>query len=186
MMQKAFKNMRLVQNQARLFSYNYQSASHPRVWLDVSRDGQRVGRLNFELYETHTPALAENFTAFATGQAQGHRSYVGTSLHSSVPGQGFQAGTFEGENQGSNNERLADENLELRHHKRGILTLPNDGPNSNGSTFMVTYDQANYLNGYQNAIGELVEGDDVLAQIEASSDRYGALSGEWTISAAGH
>ena len=114
----------------------------------MSRDGQRVGRLNFELYESYTPGLVESFTQFATGQANGHRSYVGSAIHSSVPGQGFQAGTFEGENQGSNGERLEDENLELRHNKRGMLTLTNEGPNSNGSTFMVTYDQANYLNGY--------------------------------------
>ena len=40
-----------------------------------------------------------------------------------------------GENVGAEGDRVADENLHLRHHKRGILTMVNDGPHSNGSAF---------------------------------------------------
>lgn len=82
-------------------------------------------------------------------------------------------------------ERLADENLELRHHKRGMLSLVNNGPHSNGSNFLVTFGEAHYLDGYQSVVGEMVQGDDVLAKIEADSSRTGALGSEWTISSAG-
>ena len=151
MMQKAMKNMRLVQMQSRLFaSYNYASSSHPKVWLDVHKDGHSAGRLTFELYESHTPFLVENFMQFLTGKAQnGKKSLVGTAFDKSLPGLGVFGGDFhEAENVGFNNERLRDENLEMRHHKRGLLTMVSDGPNSNGSKFMVTFNEANYLNGY--------------------------------------
>ena len=81
--------------------------------------------------------------------------------------------------------RLADENLEMRHHKRGIVTMTNEGPNTNGSQFMIMFGQAHHLNGYQNIIGELVEGDSVLNQIEEASDRSNNLAGQWTVSASG-
>ena len=154
-------------------SYNYSAASNSKVFLGVSKDGQEAGKLVFELYDNHSPALAFNFASLA------HGPLVGTSLKCALPGHGVHGGVDE------DSERLADENLELRHHKRGMLSLLNDGPHSNGSKFMVTFGEAHYLDGYQNVVGELVEGDAVLASIEADSSRTGALGSEWTISSAG-
>ena len=88
-------------------------------------------------------------------------------------------------NEGASDERLADENLELRHHKRGILSMLNDGTHSNGSEFLVTFGQASYLDGYNNVIGEVVEGEHVLTAIEDSCDRQGKVAAEWTISGSG-
>ena len=62
--------------------------------------------------------------------------------------------------------------------------MMNNGPNTNGSRFMITFGQANNLNGYQNIVGEVVEGLEVLDQIEAASDRQGNLNGNWTIAGA--
>ena len=42
------------------------------------------------------------------------------------------------------------------------------------------------LNGYQTVFGELVEGEDVLAKLEAATDRHGSVEGDFTISASGH
>ena len=50
---------------------------------------------------------------------------------------------------------------------------------------MVTFDEASYLNGYQNVIGELVDGDSVLAEMEASCKRDGKVHAKWVVSAAG-
>ena len=78
-------------------------------------------------------------------------------------------------------KRLLDENLELRHQKRGMLSLVNQDPHSNGSNFLVTFGDAHYLDGYQSIIGEMVQGEDVLVKIEADSSRSGTLGSEWTI-----
>ena len=185
MMQKAFRGMRLLPQQARAFSYNYSSESHPRVWMDVSRDGESAGRLVFELYSSHSPALAENFAAFATGQTHEQRSFTGSRFFSGQSGLGVSGGRHEGGNYGSNNQRLADENLEMRHHKRGLVTMVNNGSNDNGSEFMITFGETNFLNGYNNIVGEVVEGDAVLSQLEEASDRQGNLAGEWSVTATG-
>ena len=42
-----------------------------------------------------------------------------------------------------------------------------------------------YLDGYQNVIGELVEGEHVLSSIEESCSRTGKVSAEWTVSGSG-
>ena len=42
-------------------TYNYSAATNPKVFLSVSKDGQSAGKLVFELYENHSPALAYNF-----------------------------------------------------------------------------------------------------------------------------
>ena len=121
----------------RFFSagYNYSDQSNSRVFLQLSRNGSNAGRLVFELYDNHSPALALNFAAFCTGQADNYRSYVGTNLSGGIAGYGFHGGAIaaDEENWGATQARLPDENLELRHYKRGILSLANDGTNANGS-----------------------------------------------------
>ena len=187
MMQKAFKSMRTMQTTARMFSYNYRAAGNPQVWMDVSKDGQSQGRMVFELYATHTPEIAENFAAFCNGSAANQRSFAGSSFAKGQAGLGIQGGFIEGDcdNYGASNMRVADENLEMRHHKRGLVTMVNEGPNSNGSQFMITFGEANYLNGYNNVVGEIVSGDNVLAQMEKDVCREGKVHAKWAVSAVG-
>ena len=102
--------------------------------MEVSRNGAAVGKLQFELYHNHAPNLAENFIAFCNGSAT--RSLVGTKFNGGgMRGLGVTGGVLEGdmENLGAFESRLADESLELRHHKRGLLTMVSDGPHANGS-----------------------------------------------------
>ena len=132
--------------------------------------------MTFELYDNHAP----NSTHTWAGYLSGPKSIVGTSMSKALPGYGVHGGALAG------TDRAPDEDLTLRHHKRGLLSLVNNGDNSNGSEFLVTFCEAPYLNGYNQVIGELVGGDDVLGQIEADSNRCGALGSSWTISGAGH
>ena len=165
-------------NATRLFSaVSYSSPANPRVWLSLQKDGADAGRLTFELYANHSPNLAANFLSFCGG---GSRSYAGTSITKGAPGFGVQGGDLDGENGGAGGGRLPDENLELRHHKRGILSMINDGPHANGSEFLVTFGEANSLNGYRNVVGELVDGEDALAALEADCHRAsGKVAGDW-------
>ena len=169
-----------------MFSYNYSNPAHQRVWMDVNKDGAHAGRIVFELYDTHAPELAQNFADLCTGHADGQRSYVGTQFYNGVEGHGIFGGKLDDpENWGANMQRNADENLEVRHHKRGMLTMNNDGSHANGSKFMVTFGDASHLNGYHNAIGEVVEGLSLLTDMENTCQRYGKQTANWEVAGAG-
>jgi cyclophilin family peptidyl-prolyl cis-trans isomerase len=61
----------------------------------------------------------------------------------------------------------------------------NDGENSNGSRFAITLGKADIFDSYQTVFGELVEGDDILKQLEDSVDRLGHVKNSIKIDAAG-
>ena len=96
-----------------------------------------------------------------------------------MPGHGIQGGNLGDENIGAGSARVDDENLLVRHSKRGIVTMLNNGPNSNGSEFLITFGATTYLDGYHNVVGEVVQGHDVLDQLEGACDREGNVTGDW-------
>ena len=61
----------------------------------------------------------------------------------------------------------------------------NDGPNSNGSEFCITFDEAAYLDGYNNIVGEVVQGLPLLDQIEADCSRDGSVAAKWEVTEVG-
>ena len=63
--------------------------------------------------------------------------------------------------------------------------MVNDGAHANGSQFAVLFDEAHYLDGYNNVVGELVQGEEVLASIEGTCNRQGKVAAEWKVSGTG-
>lgn len=162
--------------------YNYSNPANPRVYLSIARGEQKVGDLVFELYQEEAPASTESFRALCAG-AEG-QSYAGSSFHQGMSGFGISGGRMGEENLGAFGVRLQDENT-LRHFKRGQLTVPNDGENSGGSEFTITFGEAGYLDGYQTVFGELVDGHRVLDALEAGVDRHGQVTEDFRIVDAG-
>ncbi len=144
--------------------YNYSSKSNPRVFMSLSKNGQKMGDLVFEVYANHAPKTADNFLALVSGSNALGKSYKGTSFTGGFPGIVMTGGRVTECNASANGYRMVDENLNLRHTKRGMLTMSNDGENANGSEFMITLSStADVLDGYHTVFGELVEGEDVLS-----------------------
>ena len=180
-------NSRFTAVSKRSFSalYNYSNAANPRVYLTVASGEHKVGDLVFELYSDKQPAAAENFKTLLQGAVEG-KSFVGTHFTKGMAGLGVIGGRIDHENNGAFGTLNPDGDLNLRHYKRGLLTTTNDGPNHNGGEFMITFTEAAFLDGYQTVFGELVEGDQVLAEIEKHVDRHGAVKGDLSIVAGGH
>jgi len=54
----------------------------------------------------------------------------------------------------------------LRHGKRGVLSMANSGPNTNGSQFFITYRAQAHLDGKHTVLGEVIDGMSTLDKME--------------------
>ncbi|CAL5048520.1 unnamed protein product [Urochloa decumbens] len=149
---------------------------NPFVFLDVSIGDDHAGKMVFELFADVVPKTAENFRALCTGEkGVGETTisplyYRGTRFHNITKGLMVQGGDFS-KNNGTGGESIyggtfEDENFVLRHDDRGLLSMANTGPNTNGSQFFITFKPLPHLDRKNTVFGKLILGDDVLKKIE--------------------
>lgn len=68
---------------------------------------------------------------------------------------------------GASGGKFDDENLHMgKHTGRGILSMANAGPNTNGSQFFLCFDEAKHLDGKHCVFGRVIDGMEVLDSIE--------------------
>ncbi|MFE3329393.1 peptidylprolyl isomerase [Streptomyces sp. NPDC059176] len=157
------------------------------VFFDITIDDQPAGRIVFTLFDDVVPKTARNFRELATGE-HGY-GYEGSSFHRVIPDFMLQGGDFTaGNGTGGKSiygEKFADENFQIKHTKPGQLSMANAGPNTNGSQFFITTIVTDWLDNKHVVFGEVVEGMDVVKQIETLGSRSGATKAKITIAKSG-
>lgn len=125
------------------------------------------GDLKLELFCNACPRTTYNFLALCATDA-----YTGSPFHRSIPNFMIQGGSPAS---GSTKDSVSvygsafeDEiKPSLRHNARGILSMANKGPSTNGSQFFLTLAAASHLDGKNTVFGRLLEGWDTLDKMEA-------------------
>jgi len=124
------------------------------------------GKFKIKLFADRAPKTVENFVALVEGAKTGKPFYDGTIFHRVIPDFMIQGGDPEGTGRGGPGYRFADEfHPELKHTKKGILSMANAGPNTNGSQFFITVAATPWLDNKHSVFGEVSEGYMVVEKI---------------------
>src|SRR6195952_1147968 len=118
------------------------------------------GTIALELFDKDAPETVANFRKLATDGF-----YEGLTFHRIIKDFMVQAGCPVGNGTGGPGYEFDDE---INDHKivKGALAMANAGPNTNGSQFfIVTADEAPWLDGKHTVFGKVTEGEDVLERL---------------------
>ncbi|KAI5824911.1 hypothetical protein K523DRAFT_342640 [Schizophyllum commune Tattone D] len=155
--------------------------------FDVTVDDKAAGRITFKLYDDVVPKTAQNFRELATGK-HGF-GYAGSIFHRIIPAFMIQGGDFTNFNGTGGKSiygaKFNDENFKIKHTRPGLLSMANAGPNTNGSQFFITTVPTPWLDGRHVVFGEVVEGMDVVKDIESKGSNSGTPQARVAISASG-
>jgi peptidyl-prolyl cis-trans isomerase B (cyclophilin B) len=118
------------------------------------------GDITFELFDEDAPKTVANFKQLA-----GQGFYDGLIFHRVIDGFMIQGGCPQGTGTGGPGYTFEDE---INPHKvvRGALAMANAGPDTNGSQFfVVTAEEAPWLDGKHTVFGQVTDGMDVVDRI---------------------
>lgn len=170
---------------------------NPKVYFDITIDSMEVGRITMELRPDIAPKTTENFRALCTGEktdAQGKvLTYKGNRFHRVVPDFLCMAGDINSDSGESKNNgfgtggtsiygaKFSDENFDLKHTGAGTLSMSNQGPNTNGSQFIISFARLSWLDGKNVVFGKVVDGMDIVKAIDKIGLQSGKVSKEVVI-----
>lgn len=154
------------------------NASLPLVYFDVEIKGVPMGRIEMVLFTDIAPRAAENFRQLCTGEAgivpEGREGaglpyhFKGASfyriIHQFIDQSGINTESVFG---GSFKDDPG--SLELKHDRKGLLSIAHLGPDTATAHFSIMIGPAPHLNGHHGIFGQVVDGFDVVDAVNALS-----------------
>ena len=144
-----------------------QWSTKPEMQIDVKKSYTAMintskGMIEMKLYPEHAPVTVNNFVFLAK-----EGFYDGVSFHRVIEDFVIQGGDPTGTGRGGPGYKFEDEfkNNPLKH-ERGVMSMANAGPGTNGSQFFITHSPQPHLNGKHTVFGKVMNGLDVVDSIE--------------------
>lgn len=142
------------------------------------------GVIRVRLTPDQTPMTVANFVNLAR---RGY--YDGLSFHRVIPDFMVQGGCPEGSGRGGPGYKFADEVVSSLRHDRGVLSMANAGPATNGSQFFITHIATPWLDGKHTVFGKVegagdqavvdaIRGGDAIQSIRIEGDTTALLAGQ--------
>ena len=119
------------------------------------------GTIRVELAADKAPLTVANFVNLAQ-----RGFYDGLKFHRVINDFMVQGGCPQGTGTGGPGYRFEDEANNGLRHERGVLSMANAGPNTNGSQFFITHVATPWLDGKHTVFGKVIEGMDVVDAIK--------------------
>ena len=140
--------------------------SPPEMQIDLSKTYSAVietdkGIIELELYPQHAAKTVNNFVFLAR-----EGFYDGVSFHRVINDFMIQGGDPTGTGRGGPGYMFEDEvEGNPLTHERGVISMANSGPDTNGSQFFITHSAQPHLNGKHTVFGKVVKGLEVVDAI---------------------
>lgn len=144
-----------------------QYAAPPPMSIDTAKTYQATietsrGNIVCELFAKDAPVTVNNFVFLA-----GEKFYDGTVFHRVIKDFMIQGGDPEGTGRGGPGYRFEDEvKNNPNKHERGVLSMANAGPGTNGSQFFVTHVPCGWLDGKHTVFGKVLSGQEVVDSVQ--------------------
>lgn len=125
------------------------------------------GRIVMDLYPDDAPQTVNSFVYLIR-----HHYYDGISFHRVLQDFMAQTGDPSGTGSGGPGYQFEDEFNAHRHDKKGVLSMANRGPATNGSQFFMLFAPQPHLDGRHTVFGQVVEGLEVLDKLTRIQPGY--------------
>lgn len=119
------------------------------------------GQIKVELFADKAPLTVANFVNLAR-----KGFYDGLNFHRVIPDFMIQGGCPKGTGTGGPGYRFEDETNNGVRHERGVLSMANAGPDTNGSQFFITHVKTDWLDGKHTVFGKVTEGLEVVDAVK--------------------
>ncbi|GHE43130.1 peptidylprolyl isomerase [Vulcaniibacterium thermophilum] len=119
------------------------------------------GAIRVELAAEQAPLTVANFVNLAQ-----RGFYDGLTFHRVIPDFMIQGGCPRGTGTGGPGYKFEDETRNGLKHERGVLSMANAGPNTNGSQFFITHVACPWLDGKHTVFGKVIEGQEVVDKVQ--------------------
>jgi peptidyl-prolyl cis-trans isomerase B (cyclophilin B) len=121
-----------------------------------------AGEIVVELFAKDAPVTVNNFVFLARDEF-----YNGTVFHRVIKDFMVQGGDPTGTGRGGPGYRFEDETKgNPNRHERGVLSMANAGPGTNGSQFFLTHVPCDWLDGKHTVFGKVLSGQEVVDAVK--------------------